>query len=104
MDALSAALPQLVLAAVLLLVALNLRKPPSSFWRQLRGQLDQLGNELDRHFDRERWVQRRPVYSARALRGKNGGLVRDRLLRRGPRARFVLLLLVVGALLWALTR
>jgi hypothetical protein len=104
MDALSAALPQLVLVAVLLLVVLNLRKPPSSFWRQLRGQLDQLGNELDRRFDREGWVQRRPVYSAQTLRSKEAEVVRDRLLRKAPRARFVLLLVVVGALVWALTR
>jgi hypothetical protein len=104
MDAWTEALPQLLLAAVLVLIAMSLRQLPPSFWRQLRGHLDQLGNELDRRFDRERWVRRIPVYSAETLRGKEAEFIRDRLPRKVPRARFVLLLLAIGVLVWWLTR
>ena len=104
MDVLPQLLPQLLLVAVLLFVVSNLRQPPSSFWRQLRGHLDQLGNELDRRFDRERWVRRVPIHSAESMRGREAELIRQRLARKAPRARFVLLLLLVGVLVWSLTR
>jgi len=82
---------------------LSLRDPPS-FWRQLRGHLDQLGNELDRHVDRDRWMRRLPVFSAETVRGKEAEFIRDRLPRKAPRARFVVLLLLGGVLVWWLTR
>jgi hypothetical protein len=95
--------PSLVLMAVLAWIILSLREPPS-FWRQLRGQLEQLGNELDRRVDRDRWVRRLPVYSAETIRGKEAEFIRDRLPRKVPRARFVILLLLIGVLVWWLTR
>jgi hypothetical protein len=96
-------LPSLVLVVVIAWIIFSLRIPPS-FWRQLRGQLDQLGNELDRHVDRNRWVRRLPIYSAETIRGKEVELIHDRLPRKAPRVRFVVLLLLIGALVWWLTR
>jgi hypothetical protein len=96
-------LPSLVLLAVMVWLISSRGEPPA-FWRQLRGQLDQLGNELDRRFDRDRWLRRIPVYSAETIRGKEAQLVRDRLPRKAPRVRFVLLLLVIGVFVWWLTR
>jgi hypothetical protein len=104
MDALSQALPQLLLVAFLLLIVMTARPPPPSFWRQLRGQLDQLGNELDRRFDGERRARRLPVYSAETVRSREAQFIRDRSPRKAPRVRFVLALLFVGVLVWALTR
>ncbi len=95
--------PSLVLVAVLAWIVFGLREPPS-FWRQLRGQLEQLGNELDRRVDRERWMRRLPVFSAETVRGKEAEFIRERLPRRSPRALFVIALLVVGVLVWWLTR
>ena len=80
------------------------RREPPAFWRQLRNQLDQLGNELDRRLDRERWVRRLPVFSAETVRGKEAEFIRERLPRKAPRARFVLLLFLIGVLVWWLTR
>ncbi len=95
--------PSLVLVAVLAWMIFSRREPPS-FWRQLRGQLEQLGNELDRRVDRERWVRRLPVYSAETIRGKEAEFIRERLPRKAPRARYLVLLLLVGVLVWWLTR
>jgi hypothetical protein len=96
-------LPSLLLVAVLAWIVLGRGEPPS-FWGLLRGQLEQLGNELDRRVDRERWVRRLPVFSAETIRGKEAEFIRDRLPRKAPRARFLVLLLLIGALVWWLTR
>lgn len=96
-------LPALVLLAIVVIFVASLRDPPS-FWRQLRDQIDQLGRELDHHVDRNRWVLRLKVYSAETIHGKEAEFIRERLLRKAPRARYVLLMLFVGALVWWLTR
>ena len=96
--------PELVLIAVItLLIFLSWREPPASFWRQLRGQLDQLGNELDRRIDRNRWVRRLPVFSAETINGKEAEFIRERLPRK-PLARFVVLLLLIGVFLYLFAR
>ncbi|RPI63019.1 MAG: hypothetical protein EHM50_02990, partial [Lysobacterales bacterium] len=69
--------PSLVLVAVLAWIIFTMRDPPS-LWRQLRGQLEQLGHEIDRRVDRDRWVRRLPVYSAETVRGKEAEFIRDR--------------------------
>jgi hypothetical protein len=96
-------LPELALLTILVLFVVSVRDPPS-FWRQLRDQIDQLGHELDRHVDRNRWVLRLKVYSAETIHGKEAEFIRERLPRKAPRARYVLLLLFVGVLLWWLAR
>ncbi len=98
-------LPELVLvlvAGVILVVASS--PDPPSFWRQLRDQLDQLGHELDRRVDRNRLALRLKVYSAETIHGKEAEFIRERLPRKAPRARYLLLLLFIGVLLWWLTR
>jgi hypothetical protein len=95
--------PSLVLVALLAWIVFSLREPPS-FWRALRGQLDQLGHEIDRRVDRNRWLRRLPVYSAETIRGKEAEFIRERLPRKAPRVRFVVLLLLIGVLVWWLTR
>lgn len=96
--------PELVLLAVItLLIFLSWREPPASFWRQLRGQLDQLGNELDRRIDRNRWMRRLPVFSAETINGKEAEFIRERLPRK-PLARFVVLLLLIGVFLYLFAR
>ena len=94
---------ELVLLAVIVLIIFSWREPPPSFWRQLRGQLDQLGYELDRRFDRARWMRRLPVFSAETINGKEAEFIRERLPRK-PLARFVVLLLLVGVFLWLFAR
>jgi hypothetical protein len=96
--------PGAVLVMVLAWVLFSVWEPPSGFWRRLHGHLDQLGNELDRRFDRERWLRRLPVFSAETVGGKEAEFIRERLPRKAPRARFVLLLVLVGVLVWWLTR
>ena len=96
-------LPALVLLGVVVLFVASLRDPPS-FWRQLRDQIDQLSHELDRNIDRNRWALRLKVYSAETIHGKEAEFIRQRLPRKAPRARYVLLLLFIGVLLWWLTR
>jgi hypothetical protein len=96
-------LPSLLLVAVLAWIVFRRREPPS-FWGLLRGQLEQLGNELDRRVDRERWVRRLPIFSAETIRGKEAEFIRDRLPRKAPRARYLVLLLLIGVLVWWLTR
>jgi hypothetical protein len=96
-------LPAFVLLALVVLLLSSLRDPPS-FWRQLRNQVDQLAHELDRHVDRDRWMRRLPLYSAETVRGKEAEFIRQRLPRKAPRARYVLLLLLIGVLVWWLTR
>ena len=96
-------LPEFVLVAVIALIILSWREPPS-FWRQLRGQLDQLGNELDRHIDRNRWVRRLPVFSAETINGKEAEFIRERLPRKAPLARFVVLLFLIGVFLYLFVR
>jgi hypothetical protein len=103
MDAFSTFLPVLLLAAVLAWIVFSVRDPPS-FWRQVREHLDQLGNELDRRVDRDRWVRRLPVFSAQTIRGKEAEFIRDRLPRKAPRALYMVLLLLIGVLVWWLTR
>jgi hypothetical protein len=96
-------LPALVLLAIVVLLVASLRDPPS-FIHHLRGHLEQLGRELDRRFDRDRLALRLKVYSAETIHGKEAEFIRERLARKAPRARYVLLLLVIGVLLWWLTR
>ena len=96
-------LPALVLLAIVVIFVVSLRDPPS-FWRQLRDQIDQLGHELDRRVDRNRWVLRLKVYSAETIHGKEAEFIRERLPRKAPRARYVLFLLFIGVLVWWLTR
>jgi hypothetical protein len=105
MDSLFAVSPlELVLLAVIALIVLGWREPPPSYWRQIRGQLDQLAYELDRRFDRHRWLRRRPVFSAETIDGKEAEFIRDRLPRKAPRARFVLLLFLIGVFAWWFAR
>ena len=96
--------PELViLAVILLLIVFSWREPPSSFWRQLRGQLDQLGDELDRRFDHQRRMRRLPVFSAETIHGKEAEFMRERLPRK-PLARFVVVLFLIGLFLWLFAR
>jgi RsiW-degrading membrane proteinase PrsW (M82 family) len=97
-------LPEIVLLAVIVLIISGWREPPSAFWRQLRGQLDQLGNELDRRIDRNRWLRRLPVFSAETIHGKEAEFIRERLPRKAPLARFVVLLFLIGVFLWLFAR
>jgi hypothetical protein len=97
-------LPAVVLLAVIVLIIFGWREPPSAFWRQLRGQLDQLGNELDRRIDRNRWLRRLPVFSAETIHGKEAEFIRERLPRKAPLARFVVLLFLIGVFLWLFAR
>ena len=96
-------LPALVLFGIVVLFVASLRDPPS-FWRQLRDHIDQLGHELDRRVDRNRLALRLKVYSAETIHGKEAEFIRERLPRKAPRARYLLLLLFIGVLLWWLTR
>jgi hypothetical protein len=96
--------PALLLVAVLAWIIFYGQRPPPSFWRQLQGHLEQLGIEIDRRFDRERWVRRLPVFSAQTVQGKEAEFIRQRLPRKAPRVRFVLALLFIGGLVWWLTR
>jgi hypothetical protein len=95
--------PALVLLAIVLLFVASVRDPPS-FFQQLRDHLEQLGIELDRHVDRNRWALRLKVYSAETIHGKEAEFIRERLSRKAPRARYVLLLLFIGVLVWWLAR
>jgi hypothetical protein len=99
--------PGLVLVALLAWIIFHEIPPPSSLWPRLRGQLaqlDQLGNELDRRFDRVRSIRRLPVYSAETVHGKEAEFIRERLPRKAPYARFVLLLFLIGVLAWWFAR
>ena len=93
-----------IFAVVVLLIIFGAREPPRSFWRRLRGQLDQLGYELDRRIDHRRWVRRLPVFSAETIHGKEAEFIRDRLPRKAPLARFALLLFLIGVLTWWFAR
>jgi RsiW-degrading membrane proteinase PrsW (M82 family) len=97
-------LPEIVLLAVIVFIIFGWREPPSSFWRQLGGQLDQLGNELDRRIERKRWVRRLPIFSAETVHGKEAEFIRERLPRKAPLARFVVLLFLIGVFLWLFAR
>lgn len=92
-----------MLVAALAWIILTLRDPPQ-FGRQLRAHLDQLGHELDRRVDRNRWRLRLPVFSAETIRGKEAEFIRERLPRRAPYARFVVLLFLIGVLAWWFAR
>ena len=94
----------LVILAVVVLLILSWREPPSSFWRHVRGHLDQLGFELDRRIDRNRWLKRQPVFSAETIGGKEAEFIRERLPRKAPLARFVLLLFLIGVFAWLFAR
>jgi hypothetical protein len=96
-------LPALVLLGIVVLFVASVRDPPS-FLRQLRDHLEQLGRELDRRVDRNRLALRLKVYSAETIHGKEAEFIRERLPRKAPRARYVLLLVFVGVLVWWLTR
>ena len=96
-------LPALVLLALVVGVVMSVRDPPS-FWRQLRDQIDQLSHELDRNVDRNRWALRLKVYSAETIHGKEAEFIRERLRRKAPLARFVVLLLLIGVFLWLFAR
>jgi hypothetical protein len=104
MDASSTFLPVLIVLALVALIVLAAGQAPPWFWRQLRDQLDQLGHELDRGIDRERWWLRLPIFSAETVRGKEAEFIRERLPSKAPRARAVLLLIVVGVIVWWLAR
>ena len=93
-----------IFAVVVLLIVFSSREPQRSFWRQVRSQLDQLGFELDRRFDRSRWRRRLPVFSAETIHGKEAEFIRDRLSRKAPFARFALLLFLIGVLTWWFAR
>ena len=95
---------ELVILATIVLLILSSREPPRAFWRQVRGHLDQLGFELDRRFDRNRWRRRLPVFSAETINGKEAEFIRDRLPRKAPLARFALLLFLIGVLTWWFAR
>ena len=84
-----------ILALVLLVVVLLLlgrnrleQLDPSGLARQLRHELD----------------GRMPVYSAETTAGKEAEFIRDRLPKRVPWLVFFGVLIVVGALVWWLTR
>ena len=96
-------LPEIVLLAVIVFIIFSWREPPSSFWQQLGGQLDQLGNELDRRFDRQRWMRRLPVFSAETIHSKEAEFIRERLPRK-PLARFFVVLFLIGVFLWLFAR
>jgi uncharacterized protein YjeT (DUF2065 family) len=96
-------LPAAVLVIVLAWIIFTLPDPPS-IWRHLRGQLHQLGNELDRHIDRDRWGLRLPVFSAETIHRKEAEFIRERLPRKVPYMRLGLALLAMGVLLWWLAR
>jgi hypothetical protein len=96
-------LESLVLVAVLAWIIFTLREPPQ-FGRQLRAHLDQLGHELDRRVDRNRWRLRLPVFSAETIRGKEAEFIRERLPRKAPYARFVVLLFLIGVFAWWFAR
>ena len=96
-------LSEIALLAVIVFIIFSWRQPPSSFWRQLGGQLDQLGHELDRRFDRNQWVRRLPVFSAETIHGKEAEFIRERLPRK-PLARFVVLLFLIGVFLYLFAR
>jgi hypothetical protein len=96
-------LPSLVLLVVVAWLIFTLREPPQ-FGRQLRAHLDQLGYELDRRVDRNRWRLRLPVFSAETIRGKEAEFIRERLPRKAPHARFVVLLFLMGVLAWWFAR
>ena len=96
-------IPAFVLLTIVVVFILSLRDPPS-FWRQMRDHLDQLGNELDGRIDRERWVRRRPIFSAETINAKEAEFIRERLPRKSPRARFLLLLFLIGVLAWWFAR
>lgn len=96
-------LPVLVLLLVWLIASSRL---PPSFWRDSLDLLDRLGNELGYGFGRVR-RSRLPVFSAETIRGKEAEFIRDRLPHKAPQARLVftlVALLVVGVLVWWLTR
>jgi hypothetical protein len=95
--------PAVVLLTIVVALLVSLRDPPA-FLRQLREQLDQLGHELDRRIDRERWARRLPVFSAQTIHGKEAEFIRQRLPRKAPRARFVLLLFLIGVFAWWFAR
>jgi hypothetical protein len=44
------------------------------------------------------------VYSAETVHGKEAEFIRERLPRKAPRALYLVLLLLIGALVWWLTR
>src|SRR5262247_3810116 len=104
MDAWSTFLPVLIVLALVALIVLAADQAPPWFWRQIREQLDQLGRELDRRVDRNRLALRLKVYSAETIHGKEAEFIRERLPRKAPRARAVLLLIVVGVIVWWLAR
>ena len=104
MDAWSMFFPALLALALIALLAFAAGQAPPWFWRQLRGHLDQLGNELDRRIDRNRWLRRLPVFSAETIHGKEAEFIRERLPRKAPLARFVVILLLINIFLWLFAR
>ena len=96
-------LPEIVFLAVIVFIIFSWRVPPASFWRQIRGRFDQLGNELDRSFDRRRWMRRLPVFSAETIHRREAEFIRERLPRK-PLARFVVLLFLIGVFVWLFAR
>jgi hypothetical protein len=96
-------LPSLLLLFAVAWLVFTLRDRPQ-IARQLRAHLDQLGHELDRRVDRSRWRLRLPVFSAETIHGKEAEFIRERLPRRAPYARFVVLLFLIGVLAWWFAR
>jgi hypothetical protein len=96
-------LPALVLLVVVVCFVASLRDPPS-FFLKLRDHLEQLARELDGRVDRNRLALRPKVYSAETIDGKEAEFIRERLPRKAPLARFVLLLFLIGVFAWLFAR
>ena len=97
---LSQLLPATVLAAILVWIHFNQRKPDSQlrhFERELRTQLRHLEHELR---------ARLPLFSAETVRGKEAEFIRERLPHKAPRLLLVMLgaFVVTVAVAWWLTR
>jgi hypothetical protein len=97
---LSQLLPATVLAAILVWILSNQRKPDSQLRRlerELRTQLRHLEHELRAHL---------PVFSAETVRRKEAEFIRERLPHKAPRLLLILLgaFVVTVAVAWWLTR
>jgi hypothetical protein len=97
---LSQLLPATVLAAILVWILFNQRKPDSQLRRlerELRTQLRHLEHELRAHL---------PVFSAETVRCKEAEFIRERLPHKVPRLLLIMLgaFVVTVAVAWWLTR
>lgn len=53
---------------------------------------------------RHRWTRRLPVFAAETVRGKEAEFIRERVPRKAPLARFVVLMFLIGVFLWLFAR